>query len=208
MYVLLAIAIWSYLGFRFVYGRYRTKNYEKTVAVPAQERAESEQEFMNKYSDYEAEHFAEIDGKYATDKHNEVYDLIKDSVGIEPKNYMIYLTVLAMQGKIPKKFLDYGINMAQGFGDQYVENKQWKDKRKFLIWYSDYIQEHGVPEGLIYSKFTRLEELSFEQPNVRVPVDQSPTEITRGKICFASSKGLNNRLSIYIRDTEKKGFFG
>lgn len=92
----------------------------------------------------------EYDLQYATDE--EIYNMqnriLNEARVNEVTPEMIIMGLLAQKGKIPKRIAENGIH-SRGIWD-YAEQQQWKEQRKFLLWYDRELGKNGIQEPLLF----------------------------------------------------------
>ena len=61
---------------------------------------------------------------------------------------MVIMGLMAGCGKIPKSIASHGIH-SRGVWD-YEEKLRWSEQRRFMLWYDEALQEHGIKEPLLF----------------------------------------------------------
>ena len=77
---------------------------------------------------------------------------------------MIVMGLLAQKGKIPKRIAEKGIH-SRGVWD-YEEKLQWKEQRKFLLWYDRELGKNGIKEPLLFVNGVNEHNVRFNMSSV------------------------------------------
>ena len=115
---------------------------------------------------------AEYELKNATDEEiSNVNNRILTEAKIEEVTpQMILMGLLAQKGKIPKNVADSGIR-SRGVWD-YAEQLQWKEQRKFLLWYDRELGKNGIQEPLLFVEGSN-EHTVFQDIRVACPITET-----------------------------------
>lgn len=93
----------------------------------------------------------------------------KEAELTEVSHEMVIMGLMAGCGKIPKYIASYGIH-SRGVWD-YEEKLKWAEQRRFMLWYDEALQEHGIKEPLLFVDGVHTSDVSIDS-SVAHPISE------------------------------------
>ena len=164
MALVVAIIIIIVLAIKGFSDKSYTNHIRRETQSRIQDSTEIKRAFIAKYVDKRLEDTILSDGAEVEEMRN----LIKEEVGINPSITMVKVALMAKRGKIPSEYANVGIGNQIYWGGKHSKAKTYTESQdlrneqfKFIKWYNKYLIKNGMDDDQLYY----MSNESCEAPN-------------------------------------------